>query len=307
MFGRAKTGLAVALAAVTAMSLAACSSSNATATKTTNNASTAPIGKAASLLPAGVRDSGTFKVGMEIDYPPMEYYKTGTQTPTGLDVELGKALAKKLGLTPEFVNTKWAGLIPALDTHRYDVIMSSMGDFTDRQKQVDFVDYLNIGEGGIVKKANATKFSTRSSLCGKKVSAQTGTVAIKAANDLSAQCASDGKPKIQISTFPDDNSGLLAVRTGRVDLHIMDLPSAIYEQKTAGDGNTYNVVLPNITGGVPYGIGVAKGQPQLVKAIKTALNEIISDGEYATILKKYDLSRGAVKSAVVDGGKTSSQ
>ncbi len=258
-------------------------------------------------MPSSVRDSGTFKVGMEIDYPPMEYYKTGTQDPTGVDVALGKAIAKKLGLTPEFVNTKWDGLIPALDTHRYDVIMSSMGDFTDRQKQIDFVDYLNVGEGGIVKKANATKFSTRSSLCGKKVSAQTGTVAIKAANDLSAQCVSDGKPKIQISTFPDDNSGLLAVRTGRVDLHIMDLPSAIYEQETAGGGNTYKVVLPNITGGVPYGIGVAKGQPQLVKAIRTALDEIINDGEYAAVLKKYNLSSGAVAKAAVNGGTTSSQ
>ena len=244
---------------------------------------------------------------MEIDYPPMEYYKAGTQTATGLDVDLGKAIANKLGLTPEFVNTKWAGLIPALNTHRYDVIMSSMGDFTDRQQQIDFVDYLNVGEGGIVQKANAAKFTTRSSLCGQKVSAQTGTVAIKAAQDLSKQCVSEGKPKIQISAFPDDNSGLLAVRTGRTVLHIMDLPSALYEQETAGGGNTYKVVLPNITGGIPYGIGVAKGQPQLVKAVKTALDEVIQDGEYSAVLKKYDLLSGAVQSAVVNGGTTSSQ
>lgn len=309
MFGRVKAGLAVAAAAVTACSLAACGSSSAagTASPTGGASAAAAQGKAASFLPADVRNSGTFKVGMEIDYPPMEYYKAGTQTPTGLDVDLGKAIASKLGLTPEFVNTKWAGLIPALNTHRYDVIMSSMGDFTDRQQQIDFVDYLNVGEGGIVKNTNAAKFTTRSSLCGQKVSAQTGTVAIKAAQDLSKQCVSEGKPKIQISTFPDDNSGLLAVRTGRTVLHIMDLPSALYEQETAGGGNTYKVVLPNITGGIPYGIGVAKGQPQLVKAVKTALDEIIQDGEYAAVLKKYDLSSGAVESAVVNGGTTSSQ
>ena len=87
----------------------------------------------------------------------------------------------------------------------------------------------------------------------------------------------------------------------------MDLPMAIYEAGTAGGGNTYSVVLPNITGGIPYGIGVAKGSTKLVSAVKTALDEIIKSGEYGAILKKHNLSIGAVAAGVVNGGKTRSE
>ena len=295
-----KPGLSLALAAVTAVSLAACSGGSQAPTAQ-------PQGAKSALLPASIASSGTIKVGMSIASPPMEYYKSDNTTATGVDVEIAQAIAAKLGVTATFVNTKWAGLIPALNTHRYDLIMSSMGDFTNRQKQLDFVDYLSMGEGGVVDKAHAGEFTTPMSLCGKKVGATVGTVAIKAAQDTSAKCTAAGNPAVQISTFPDDNSGLLAVRTGRVELHIMDLPMATYEAANAEGGNTYSVVLPNMTGGIPYGIGVAKGNTQLTNAVKTALDEIIKSGEYGAILEKHGLSIGAVKSAVVNGGTTSSE
>ena len=81
----------------------------------------------------GNRDSGgmTIKpgvlmVGMEIGYPPMEYFGPDGRTPIGFDVEMAKALAAKMGLTVEFVDTAWDGIFSAVNTRKFDCIISSV-------------------------------------------------------------------------------------------------------------------------------------------------------------------------------------
>jgi polar amino acid transport system substrate-binding protein len=69
---------------------------------------------------------GVLMVGMEIGYPPMEYFGADGKTPIGFDVEMGKAIAAKMGLEPKFVDTAWDGIFAGVNTNKYDCIMSSV-------------------------------------------------------------------------------------------------------------------------------------------------------------------------------------
>ncbi|MDR2553313.1 MAG: transporter substrate-binding domain-containing protein, partial [Treponema sp.] len=69
---------------------------------------------------------GVLTVGMAIEYPPMEYYAPGSKTPMGFDVEMAKAIAAKMGLQAEFVDTAWDGIFAGVDTGKYDCVISAV-------------------------------------------------------------------------------------------------------------------------------------------------------------------------------------
>jgi polar amino acid transport system substrate-binding protein len=260
---------------------------------------------AAAMVPQDVKDRGVLLIGTDFPYAPMEFYADDGTTEIGVDVELGQAIGEKLGLGVEFVDTDWDGLIPALKSERYDMIMASMGDFTDRQEQVDFVDYLIIGEGVVVPAGNPDGIAATEDLCGLTISVAKGTVAVKVAEDVTAECDEKGLAALNVQQFPGDADGLLAVKSDRVDAHVIDLPTAAYEAATAGGGTTYEVVLPNVSGAIPYGIAFRKDDTDLRDAVQAALNEMIADGTYIAVLGGWKLEGGAVETATVNGGTTS--
>ncbi|MEI8241224.1 MAG: transporter substrate-binding domain-containing protein, partial [Actinomycetota bacterium] len=88
--------------------------------------------------------SGTLLFCSDISYPPEEFYD-GT-TPVGSDIEIGQEVAARLGLKADFVNTGFDGIIPALVGKKCDAIISGMNDTEERAKQVDFVDYISVGQ-----------------------------------------------------------------------------------------------------------------------------------------------------------------
>src|SRR3990172_2934272 len=95
-------------------------------------------------------EDGKLTVGSDIAYAPIEFYIEGTETPDGLDIDLAKALAQVLGVEVEFVNSGFDGLIGALGTEDFDVIMSAMTVTDERSKEIDFVPYISFCTGILV-------------------------------------------------------------------------------------------------------------------------------------------------------------
>ena len=81
---------------------------------------------------------GTLSIGMEIGYPPMEYKDVDGITPIGFDVQLGKALADKLGLQVKYLDTAWDGIFAGVNTGKYDVIISAVTITDERLKAFNF-------------------------------------------------------------------------------------------------------------------------------------------------------------------------
>lgn len=247
---------------------------------------------------AGTSSSAPLTVGSDIAYPPVEFYKEGTKEVQGLDYDLCQAIAREMGRSGcEFANVTFDGLIPALQAKRFDVIFSAMSDSAERQKEIDFVDYFTVGTSIIVKKGNPAGIQSLDDLCGRTVGVQRGTTQEDVSNAQKEKCKAAGKD-LEVLTFDTDVDAQQALRADRSVAGLNDFPVAAYVAEQAGD---FEVVGEQIEAG-PYGIGIRKDDVELRDMIKAALEAVIASGEYDSILAKWNVEKGALKTAAINGG-----
>lgn len=294
----------VAIVSALILVVAACGSTS-TSTGSSPSASSAASGPAL-LLPASISEAGVLKVGSNFQEPPWGSYAADGTTPVGLDVDLMTAITQVLGLKVAWTNMAWDGLRPALQTHRFDAVAADMYDYTDRQAQVTFVDYVSDGAAAAVKSADAANVTSIESLAGKTVGVAKGTSAEIQSGKLNAKLTAQGLKPMDISVFADDQAVFLALRAGRIYAYIGEVATLNYQCKNAGNGTLFTPVLPGLISGVMCGVVVNKDDMALAKAIQAALNQLMQDGTYGTILAKYGMTAGALKEATINGSTISS-
>ncbi|MCU1719069.1 ABC transporter substrate-binding protein [Pseudomonas sp. 5P_3.1_Bac2] len=231
-------------------------------------------------------NSGELKVGMEVSYPPFEYYE-GDKV-VGFDPEVSTALAKRLGLSMSVLDTRFPNLILGLNANRFDTIISGMYILPERLEQSDAIPYAATGAAIMVRSDASVKPSTAEELCGLAVGLQQGTSWIKKLNDLSADyCAANGKQPVTVNEYPTTSEASQAMLSGHIQAHLeIDAASKLIVEKSRGrieissKGSIYPQVL---------GIYVKKGNQQLLDALQKALDEFKASGEYTELLKKYNL------------------
>lgn len=242
--------------------------------------------------------SGELTVGSDIAYPPVEFYKEGTKEVQGIDFDLCQAIAKEMGRSGcKFVNVTFDGLIPALKAERFDVIFSAMSDTAERQKEIDFVDYFTVGTSIIVKKGNPENIQGLDDLCGRTIGVQRGTTQEEVANTQKERCKSSGKD-LDTLTFDTDVDAQQALRADRSVADMNDFPVAAYVAQQTGD---FEVVGEQIEAG-PYGAGVRKKDTALRDSLQKALQAVIASGEYDAVLAKWNVEKGGLKTAAINGG-----
>lgn len=276
------------------------SSDDGTISAPTGGASAATssgAGDPKSLVPADIAKAGVIRAATDGTYPPNEFTGPDGKTLMGFDIDLGNAVAERLGLKIEFANAKFDTILTGIQGNRYDVAFSSFTDNKERQAKVDFVDYFTAGTSILVKKGNPEKIGKLEDLCGKKIALESGTVQVTIAQG--AKCT--GGSKIEIAQLPDDAAARLQVKTGRAVADMNDFPVAAYTAKTSGGGNDFEVVGTQYET-APYGIAVSKDLTGLRDAIQAALKAMVADGSYAAILKKWDIEQGAVQDITVNAG-----
>jgi polar amino acid transport system substrate-binding protein len=256
------------------------------------------------MLPAAILQSGVVKVASELDYPPVEYYATDGTTPIGAEIELGQAIAKKLGVTFEFTNLNFDPTIPAITAGRFDTSMTYIGDKPAREVQVDFVDEFRSGYSMMVQKGNPGNISTLEDLCGKGVSTQVGAANTAIVQDQDKKCKAEGKAGINMVTTQSAADAILALKSGRVAAHLEDAPVAAYIVATSGGGNDFVIVGQQVTIR-NHGMIFKKDNTKLRDAIQAALKAVIADGTYDTILAKYHVESIALKTAPINDPSTS--
>lgn len=314
----AKTRIAAvgAIAVAGTMLLTACgdqtknNDAGGSETAKTDGGASARTASPADLLPADIKSKGVIKVGSDIAYPPVEFKDKSGKT-VGIDPDLAAALGKELGVEFKFENGTFDTLITGLRSKRYDIAMSAMTDSKERQEGidpetkkkvgegVDFVDYFTAGVSVYTKKGDDQGIKTWADLCGKKIAVQRNTVSHDLAKDESKKCT--GGKKIAIEPYDTDLEAQTRIRSGGADAGSSDFPVAAYAVKTSGGGNDFQIVGDQVEA-APYGIAVAKGNDQLTKALKAAMDAIIKSGEYEKVIAKWGVEAGAVTEAKVNGG-----
>jgi polar amino acid transport system substrate-binding protein len=255
-------------------------------------------------LPAAIAARRELKVGSDIEYAPIEFFKEGTEEVQGLDYDVAQALGGKLGVKVAFVNdTDFAGIIGALQAGRFDIIMSAMNDTAERRgKGVDFIDYFSAGSSILVQKGNPKAIKGIDDLCGSKVAVQKGTTQdTDILTPEEPKCRTAGKA-LNVLRFEKDSDALQQVKIGRVAADLEDFPVAAYNAKTSGGGADFDVVAGQVGSVGLYGIAVPSSATQLRDVLQAALKAIIQDGTYDGILKQWGVTAGAVTAATVNGG-----
>lgn len=286
-----------ALVAVATLSLAGCSNAtDETKTESKNAATISADTAAVALLPASIKDTGELTIGTDAEYPPNEY-KDDNGNPIGWNVELAEAVAAKLGLKPKWEILGFDSIIPRIQEGALNMGSSSFTDNLERQKSVDFVNYLNAGTqwaapiGSKVDPENA---------CGLTIAAQSGTVQhLTELPTKSQACTDAGKKAIEILPFDGQPEVTNAVVNGSADAFSADLPVTGDAVKKL-DGKLEAV--GEVFDAAPYGFAVQKGS-ETTKAVQAAVQSLIDDGNYLQILKDAGIESGAVTEATINAGK----
>lgn len=248
-------------------------------------------------LPAAIRDSGTLRVGMSPNFPPMEF-KDADGNNTGLDVDLMAAIAKNLGVKVEYVESPFDQLINSVSTDRVDVVMSGISDTVVRQETSDFVDYFK-SEGRLYTLgATSGAYTEQSDMCGKTLAVSGKTDYFEQVKQLSTTiCTDNGLPEITILPADSGAAARLQLDQGRADLAAQGAENLAYFEQT--EPGRYQPVLDALPA-KPFGIMVKKGNAELLDAVLGALEELVESGEYDAVLEDWDLAYGAM-TPVING------
>lgn len=286
---------AFALIAVSALVLSACSSS--TSTDSANSTTTSGDEALVKMVPTDVAADGKLTFGSDGTYPPNEFVGTDGKTMEGMDIDLGTAIAAKLGLKAEFINAPFDSIIPAIQSGKYEVGISSFTDNKEREQVLDFVTYYSAGSSWAAKTGSSL---TPDTACGKNIAVQKGTVQADDITARSKTCTDAGESEITINQYQSQQDATATVISGKNDGMLADSPITGYAVKTS-DGQLQ--IIGTVYDTAPYGVGLPKAKGDFAKAVQGAIEAIIADGTYASILDKYGAADGAVTESVINGAK----
>jgi polar amino acid transport system substrate-binding protein len=249
----------------------------------------------AAQVPAAVAEDGRLVFGTDASYPPNEFVDTDGTTIIGLDVDLGTAVAQRLGLQAQFVNSSFDGILPGIAARTYELGMSSFSITDERVQAVDMVSYFTAGTRLATAAGNPLGL-TAENLCGRSVGVQRGTVQVDDLSARSQACTAAGQPAVAVSEFQLQTDVNLALASGRIVAMLADAPVVAYAEQTTGGsveaaGDQYD--------SAPYGIALAKEQGAFAEAARGAVQSLIDDGTYAAILEKWNVADGAIPTSEV--------
>ena len=219
-----------------------------------------------------IKKDGKIVMATEGAFPPFNLFKGPTLT--GFEVDIGEALAKKLGVKVEWRALSFDALLAGLRQDRWDLVIASFGITPERSRAVTFTDP-HYCSGGIVV-AKDPSIRTAKDLVGKVVAVQTGSTYLENVQKLQGVK--------EVKNFPKDTDARSALVNGRVDAWVTDkfvAKAALETDPGAGLKAGDFVFVERIAS------AVKKGNTSLQEAVNKALAELMADGTYAAISKKW--------------------
>lgn len=224
------------------------------------------------------------KVGMELAYPPFETTDDKNQ-PAGLSVDLANEIGKSLGRAVKIENMAFSGLIPALETGKVDLVISSMTIRDDRKEKIDFSDpYAMANLALVINNDSPVQNYDDLKAAGRKLAVKETTTG--------HTYALEHLPSANIVSFADAAAAVAEVVAGRADAFTYDQLSIYQFQKQYPDKLRMNL-KPYQSGAEYWGIGLKKGSP-LTADVNKALAEFRKNGGFDRLADKHLAAEKAV-------------
>lgn len=227
-------------------------------------------------LLAQIQEKGEIVIAMEGTWAPWTYHDENDEL-VGYDVEVGKAIAEKLGVTATFVEGEWDGLLAGLDAGRYDIMVNGVGITPDRQEKYDFTTPYAYNRTAVIVRGDYNEIASMEDLNGKNT-----------ANTISSTYAEQAEAYGATVTGVDDlNQTIELLLAGRIDATLnAEVVFADY-QNAHPEANikiaTYSDDVEQVAIPVRKGADTAT----LLDAINQALAELDADGTLSELSVKY--------------------
>ncbi|CAB5085591.1 ABC transporter, substrate-binding protein (cluster 3, basic aa/glutamine/opines) [Olavius algarvensis associated proteobacterium Delta 3] len=227
------------------------------------------------------------RVGFEAGYMPFEMTdKKGRFV--GFDIDMAREMAKAMGVKFKPVNTAWDGIIPALLTEKFDIIMSGMTVTQERNLKINFADpYIIVGQTILLNKKHAKTVRSYKDLNDPKyiVTSKLGTTGEQAVKRMI--------PRATYKSFETEPEAALEVVNGKADAFVYDLPYCVVFNAQQGAGKLKFLDRPFTF--EPLAWAVRKGDPDFLNWLNNFLRQMKNDGRYDRIYNKWIKSQDWIK------------
>jgi polar amino acid transport system substrate-binding protein len=216
-----------------------------------------------------VLQRGVLRVGMSTFVPCAMKDKQGNLV--GFEIDVAKRLAQDMGVKVEFVPTNWSGILPALLTGKFDIIIGGMGITPERNLKVNFsIPYDNTGMSIVASKKLAKGFKSLSDFNkpGVTIAARIGTTAAAAAKKYI--------PKANLKLFDDESKAVQELLNGRVHALIASAPLPAYQALEYPD-KLFLPIKESFTR-EPIGFAVVKGDVDTLNFLNSWITIVDSEG-----------------------------
>jgi polar amino acid transport system substrate-binding protein len=223
--------------------------------------------------------SGEFRVGFESGYVPFEMTDKKGEF-IGFDMDYGRRIAKDMGVKFVPINTAWDGIIPALVTDKFDIIMGGMTITQERNLKINFADpYIVVGQTILLNKKHEGTVKSYKDLNDPKyiLTSRLGTTGEQAIKKYI--------PKATYKAFESEAEAGLEVINGKADALVYDLPFCGYLYGSQGKGKT--VFLDQPFTYEPLAWAIKKGDPDFLNYLNNFLRQTKGDGFYDALYAKY--------------------
>ena len=227
-------------------------------------------------LLAQIQEKGEIVIAMEGTWAPWTYHDESDEL-VGYDVEVGKAIAEKLGVTATFVEGEWDGLLAGLDAGRYDIMVNGVGITPERQEKYDFTTPYAYNRTAVIVRGDYDEIYSMEDLNGKKT-----------ANTISSTYAEQAEAYGATVTGVDDlNQTIELLLAGRIDATLnAEVVFADY-QKAHPEANIKIAAYSDDVERVAIPVRKSADTATLLAAINQALAELDADGTLTELSVKY--------------------
>jgi polar amino acid transport system substrate-binding protein len=234
-----------------------------------------------------ILQKGELRVGFEAGYMPFEMTDQKGNF-VGFDIDMAKEMAKAMGVKFVPVNTAWDGIIPALLTDKFDIIMSGMTTTQERNLKINFADpYIIVGQTILLNKKHEGKVESYKDLNNSKyiVTSKLGTTGEQAVKRMIPRCT--------YKSFETETEAALEVVNGKADAFVYDLPYCVVFNAQQGAGKL--VFLDKPFTFEPLAWAINKGDPDFMNWLNNFLRQVKNDGRYERIYNKWIKSTDWIK------------
>ena len=256
-------------------------------------AGTSRVYAQAKMSPPNLIKADTLVMSINPTLPPLQFVDDKGQL-QGMRVELGNAVAKWLGLTPEYVRIEFAAMVPGLAAKRWDMINTGIFWTEERSKLMYMVPYERAAISFMVSAGNPLKIAKWEDLSGHAVSVELGGIEERRTREVDEMLKKANLKGIDIRTFNNFAEAFQALRAGQVQAATAIDATAMYWQ---GRGDFTRAVA----GLFPQTATFAFADKKLALAVVDALNDLRKQGTYDALFDKYGVLKIEDKAFAING------